>query len=125
MSLTPLAGGASEPWCAHTVAILSYASSTIFAGTGIAAVGSPKALWAGQVAAHACRRQSGWSPPAEYNSTADLGPRQPRMLTHPASLTSALSMNRVTAIGVVTVTDTGTTFTKLSLLEEQKVGRVG
>lgn len=61
----------------------------------------------------------------EYNSTADLGPRQPRMLTHPASLTSAVSMNRVTAIGVVTVTDTGTTFTKLSLLGKRKEGGGG
>lgn len=83
----PLAGGASEPWCAHTVAVLGDTSATILAGTGIAAVGSPKALWAGQVATCA----------------------------HPASLTSAVSMNRVTALGVVTVTDTGTTFTKLSL----------
>lgn len=83
----PLAGGPSEPWCAHTVAILRHTSTTIFAGTGIAAVGSPKALWARQVAACA----------------------------HPASLTSAVSMNRVTSIGVVTVTGTGTTFTKLSL----------
>lgn len=40
----PLAGGASEPWCTHTVAVLRYTSTTIFAGTGVAAVGSPKAL---------------------------------------------------------------------------------
>lgn len=83
----PLAGGASEPWCAHAVAILRHTGTTILAGTGVTAVGSPKALRARQVAACA----------------------------HPTSLTSALSMNRVTAIRVVTVTDTGTAFTKLSL----------
>lgn len=83
----PLAGGASEPWCAHTVAVLRDTSATIFAGAGIAAVGSPEALWARQVAA--CAR--------------------------PASLTPALSTNRVTAIRVVTVADTGTPVTKLSL----------
>lgn len=82
-----LAGGASEPWCAHTVAIFRYTSTPILAGTGVAAVGSPKSLWA----------------------------RQVTVCAHPASLTSAVSKNRVAAIRVVTVTDTGTTFTKLSL----------
>lgn len=81
----PLAGGASEPWCTHTVAIFRYTSTPIFAGASIAAVGPPKALWARQVATCA----------------------------HPASLTSAVSMNRVTAIRVVTVTDTGTPVTEL------------
>lgn len=65
------------------------------------------------------------SSPVEYNSTADPGPRQPSVLTRPASLTPALSTNRVTAIRVLTVADTGTPVTKLSLLGEQKEGREG
>lgn len=42
----------------------------------------------------------------------------PRMLTCPASLAPAASVNRVTAVSMVTVTATGTAFTELSLLGE-------
>lgn len=80
-----LAEGASESRCTHAVAILRDAGAPILAGTGVATVGSPEALRAGQVAVGAC----------------------------PASLALAVSMNRVTAIRVVTVTATGTAFTKL------------
>lgn len=47
----------------------------------------------------------------------------PRMLTHPAGPALAVSMNRVTAIRVVTVTATGTAFPKLPLLREGVEGR--
>lgn len=46
------------------------------------------------------------------------------MLTHPAGPALAVSMNRVTAIRVVTVTATGTAFPKLPLLREGVEGRV-
>lgn len=82
-----LAGGASESGCTHTVAILGDAGAPILAGAGVATVGSPEALRAGQVAAG----------------------------TRPASLAMATSMNRVTAIRMVTVAVTGTAFTKLPL----------
>lgn len=57
------------------------------------------------------------------NSTTGLRPAHPRMLTCPASLALALSMNRVAAFRVVTVTVIGTAFTKLPLLGEGAVGR--
>lgn len=82
-----LAGGTSESRYTHTIAILRDAGAPILASAGVAAVGSPEALRAGQVASSTC----------------------------PASLALAVSMNRVTAIRVVTVTATGTTFTKLPL----------
>lgn len=82
-----LAGGASEARCTHTVAVLGDAGAPILAGAGVAAVGSPEALGAGQVAASA----------------------------HPASLAQAVSMNRVAAIRMVTVTVTGTSFAELPL----------
>lgn len=47
----------------------------------------------------------------------------PSVLTRPASLALAESMNRVTAIRVLTVTATGTAFSKLSLLGESMEGR--
>lgn len=47
------------------------------------------------------------------------------MLTCPASLALAVSMNRVTAIRVVTVTATGTAFTKLPVLREGAEKRSG
>lgn len=82
-----LAGGTSESRYTHTTAILGDAGAPILAGAGVATVGSPEALRAGQVAAGTC----------------------------PASLALALSMNRVTALRVVTVTAMGTAFTKLPL----------
>lgn len=54
--LTSLAGGASESGCTHTVAILGDAGAPILAGAGVATVGSPEALRAGQVAAGTCWR---------------------------------------------------------------------
>lgn len=47
----PLAGRASEPRRAHTVAVLGYTGTPISAGASVAAVGPPKALGARQVAA--------------------------------------------------------------------------
>jgi hypothetical protein len=47
------------------------------------------------------------------------------MLTHPPSLALAVSMNRVAAIRVVTVTATHTTFAKLPLLGEGVENRLG
>ena len=55
-SLTSLAEGASESRCTHAVAILRDAGAPILAGTGVATVGSPDTLRAGQVAAGACER---------------------------------------------------------------------
>lgn len=82
-----LAGGASESRCTHTTATFRDTGAPILAGAGVAAVGSPEALRAGQVAAVTC----------------------------PASLALAVSMDRVTVIRMVTVTVTGTTFAKLAL----------
>lgn len=82
-----LAGGASESGCTHTIAILRDAGAPILAGAGVATVDPPEARRAGQVAAGSC----------------------------PASLALAVPMNRVAAIRVVTVTATGTAFTKLPL----------
>lgn len=82
-----LAGGASESRGTHTVAILRNAGAPILAGAGVAAVYSPETLRTRQVATCSC----------------------------PASLAPAMSMKWVTAIGVITVTAVGTTFTKLSI----------
>lgn len=82
-----LAGGTPESRYTHTIAILGEAGAPILAGAGVATVGSPEALRAGQVAAGTC----------------------------PASLALAVSVNRVTVIRVVTVTAMGTAFTKLPL----------
>lgn len=68
-SLTPLAGGASEPRCTHTVAILGDAGAPILTGAGVGAVGSPEALRTGQVAAGAFGR--------EQKSKPGLGPCVP------------------------------------------------
>lgn len=92
-SLTSLAGGTSESRRTHTIAILRDAGAPILAGAGVATVGSPEALRAGQVAAGACGREKQGEPglphpflrvlldtfPGVYtpNSTVGLGPGPP------------------------------------------------
>lgn len=83
----PLTGGSSESRGTHTISILRDAGTPILACTGVATVHSPEALMAVLVATD----------------------------THPSSLALAVSMNRVTAIGMFAVTMPGTAFTKLSL----------